>query len=98
LFYNFSLDRHVPADHLLRSIDRFVDFGDLRRHLAPFYSQTDRPSVDPELMIRMLIIGYCLVSEALTPDRPCLGGQCQVRRSSIRRRVRRLRPSDDCFR
>lgn len=60
LFYNFSLDGHVPADHLLRSIDRFVDLGELRRHLAPFYSETGRPSVDPELMIRMLIIGYCL--------------------------------------
>jgi transposase len=60
LFYNFSLDAHVPADHLLRSIDRFVDLSDLRRELAPFYSSTGRPSVDPELMIRMLIVGYCL--------------------------------------
>jgi transposase len=60
LFYNFSLDGHVPADHLLRSIDRFVDLSDLRRTLAPFYSSMGRPSVDPELMIRMLIIGYCL--------------------------------------
>jgi transposase len=59
LFYNFSLDAHVPSDHLLRSIDRFVDLSDLRRQLAPFYSSTGRPSVDPELMIRMLIIGYC---------------------------------------
>src|SRR4249919_1788376 len=59
LFYNFSLDAHVPTDHLLRSIDRFVDLSDLRRALAPFYSSTGRPSVDPELMIRMLIIGYC---------------------------------------
>jgi transposase len=59
LFYEFSLDRHVPLDHLLRSIDRFVDLSDLRRELAPFYSTTGRPSVDPELMIRMLIVGYC---------------------------------------
>ena len=59
LFYEFSLERHVPADHLLRSIDRFVDLGELRRELAPFYSATGRPSVDPELMIRMLIVGYC---------------------------------------
>jgi transposase len=57
-FYEFSIEDHVPADHLLRSIDRFVDLGDLRRHLAPFYSSTGRPSVDPELMIRMLIVGY----------------------------------------
>ena len=59
LFYNFSLDAHVPADHLLRSIDRFVELSELRRELAPFYSPTGRPSVAPELMIRMLIIGYC---------------------------------------
>src|SRR5580700_1859094 len=59
LFYEFSLDRHVPADHLLRSIDRFVELGELRRELAPFYSTVGRPSIDPELMIRMLIVGYC---------------------------------------
>jgi transposase len=59
LFYDFSLDRHVPGDHLLRSIDRFVDLSEIRRELAPFYSAIGRPSVDPELMIRMLIVGYC---------------------------------------
>ena len=59
LFYEFSLERHVPGDHLLRSIDRFVEFGELRRELAPFYSTLGRPSIDPELMIRMLIVGYC---------------------------------------
>ena len=58
LFYEFSLERHVPADHLLRSIDRFVDLLSIREHLRPFYSDTGRPSIDPELMIRMLIIGY----------------------------------------
>jgi transposase len=59
LFYSFNLDAHVPPDHLLRRIDRFLDLGELRHHLAPFYSHTGRPSIDPELMIRMLIIGYC---------------------------------------
>jgi transposase len=59
LFYEFSLDRHVPGNHLLRSIDRFVDLSEVRRQLAPFYSSMGRPSVDPELMIRMLIVGYC---------------------------------------
>ena len=59
LFYEFSLERHIPADHLLRSIDRFVELGGLRRELAPFYSTLGRPSIDPELMIRMLIVGYC---------------------------------------
>jgi transposase len=59
LFYEFSLERHVPADNLLRSIDRFVDLSEVRRELTPFYSSTGRPSVDPERMIRMLMVGYC---------------------------------------
>ena len=58
LFYGFSLERHVPENHLLRRIDRFVDLSGIREHLRPFYSETGRPSVDPELMIRMLIVGY----------------------------------------
>jgi transposase len=59
LFYSFNLEQYVPADYLLRGIDRFLDLGDLRQHLAPFYSHTGRPSVDPELMMRMLLVGYC---------------------------------------
>jgi transposase len=59
LFYEFSLERHVPPDHLLRSIDRFVELDRIRRELAGFYSHIGRPSIDPELMIRMLIVGYC---------------------------------------
>jgi transposase len=59
LFYSFKLEDHVPANHLLRDIDRFLDLTDLRAYLAPFYSHTGRPSIDPELMIRMLIVGYC---------------------------------------
>ena len=59
LFYEFSLERHVPEKHLLRAIDRFVDLDGVRAHLAPFYSETGRPSIDPELLIRMLIVGYC---------------------------------------
>ena len=59
LFYEFSLEDHVPQDHLLRSIDRFVDLSSIRAHLADFYSHTGRPSVDPELLIRMLLVGYC---------------------------------------
>ena len=62
LFYEFSLERHIPADHLLRSIDRFVELGGLRRELAPFYSSIGRPSVDPELTIRMLIVATALAS------------------------------------
>ncbi|MGO4408548.1 MULTISPECIES: transposase [unclassified Brevundimonas] len=59
LFYTFSLEDHVPASHLLRSIDRFVQLEGLRAHLAPFYSAMGRPSIDPELLIRMLLVGYC---------------------------------------
>ena len=59
LFYEFSLERHVPASHLLRSIDRFVDLSGIRSELAPFYSSTGRPSIDPELLVRMLLVGYC---------------------------------------
>jgi len=46
LFYEFSLKKQVPADHMLRSIDRFVDLGPVRTHLALFYSTTGRPSID----------------------------------------------------
>src|SRR5450631_4503809 len=58
LFYSFKLDEHIPTDHLLRGIDRCLDLSELRRHLIPFYSHTGRPSIDPELMMRMLIVGY----------------------------------------
>jgi transposase len=60
LFYGFSLERHVPDDHLLRKIDRFVDLSEVRAHLEPYYSDLGRPSIDPELMVRMLIVGYGL--------------------------------------
>src|ERR1700730_9215458 len=59
LFYEFSLERHIPADHLLRSIDRFVDLEQVRQRLATFYSSIGRPAIDLELMMRMLLIGYC---------------------------------------
>jgi transposase len=59
LFYSFSLDRHVPALHLLRAIDRFVELSSVRSELAPFYSSIGRPSIDPELLVRMLLVGYC---------------------------------------
>lgn len=59
LFYTFNLEDHVPANHLLRRIDRCLDFSGLHQHLAEHYSQIGRPSIDPELMLRMLVIGYC---------------------------------------
>jgi transposase len=61
LFYAFRLDDRVPKDHLLRRIDVFVTaaLGGMHARLKPYYSEIGRPSIDPELMIRMLIIGYC---------------------------------------
>lgn len=60
-FYEFDLDERVPADHLLRRIDVFATaaLADLRHKLAEHYSHTGRPSIDPELLIRMLLVGYC---------------------------------------
>src|SRR5208283_4778357 len=61
LFYLFNLEKRIPAGHLLRRINPVVTgiLGDLREKLVPFYSEIGRPSIDPELMIRMLITGYC---------------------------------------
>jgi transposase len=61
LFYEFSLDEVIPRDHLLRRINVFATtvLADLHEQLKPFYSDLGRPSIDPELMIRMLLVGYC---------------------------------------
>ncbi len=58
LFYTFRLDDHVPADHPLRAVDALLDTAFIRRVMAPHYSAIGRPSIDPELMIRMLLVGY----------------------------------------
>jgi transposase len=61
LFYEFNLDEVIPREHLLRRMNIFVTgvLADVHQHLKPFYSDIGRPSIDPELMIRMLIVGYC---------------------------------------
>ena len=61
LFYEFRLDDRVPKNHLLRRINVFVTtaLADVHERLQSHYSEIGRPSVDPELMIRMLIVGYC---------------------------------------
>src|SRR5262245_59114379 len=61
LFYLFNLEERIPAGHLLRRINPIVTrlLADMRENLAPFYSDIGRPSIDPELMVRMLIVGYC---------------------------------------
>jgi transposase len=58
LFYAFDLDAAVPADHQVRAIDRVLDLSWVRRDLASYYSHTGRPSIDPVLIIRMLVLGY----------------------------------------
>lgn len=60
LFYDFCLDDHVPDDHLLRRVDQFLDLESVRSELKPFYSTIGRPSIAPELMMRMLLVGYCM--------------------------------------
>ena len=59
LFYELSLEDQTQQDHLLRLIDQFTDLSDIRQHLTEFYSHTGHPSIDPELLIRMLLVGYC---------------------------------------
>src|SRR2546421_11293792 len=61
LFYEFRLEDRIPENHLLRRMNVFVTvaLADLHKELRPHYSDIGRPSVDPELMIRMLIVGYC---------------------------------------
>lgn len=60
LSYDFDLERHVPSGHMLREIDRFLDVNGMREGLRHFYSYLGRPSIDPELIIRMLVIGYVM--------------------------------------
>ena len=64
LFYSFNLESYVPQGHLLRGIDQYLDLSNPRHHLSQFYSNTGRPSIDPELMIRMLC-GFELTISAL---------------------------------
>jgi transposase len=58
LFYSFNLEEVVPDDHLVRAVARILDLSWVRTELTPYYSHTGRPSIDPVLMIRMLIVGY----------------------------------------
>ncbi len=57
-FYSYRLDELVPADHLVRKLDTVLDLSWVRAELAPYYSHTGRPSIDPEVMLRMLLVGY----------------------------------------
>ena len=85
LFYGFSLERHVPDNHLLRKIDRFVDLSEVRRHLEPYYSETGRPSIDPELMMRMLIVGCGLGIASSSPGSSAQAAAPPVKRTGRRK-------------
>ena len=74
LFYGFRLEDHVPEDHLLRKLDSVLNFDRVRSALADRYSQTSRPSIHPELMLRMLLIGYAY---GIRPER-LLGSEVQL--------------------
>jgi len=58
LFYYFRLDDQIPENHLLRLIDKHISFEFVRQQLKASYSETGRPSIDPELLLRILLIGY----------------------------------------
>ena len=58
VFSTVRIDDHLPANHLLRAVDALLDTAFIRRIMAPHYSLIGRPSIDPELMIRMLLVGY----------------------------------------
>src|ERR1700759_652335 len=75
-FYAFDLDKVVPPDHLVRQIDGLLDLSWVHNELAPFYSHTGRPSIDPVLMIRMLIVGY--VFAIRSERRLCSEGQVNL--------------------
>jgi transposase len=75
LFYQFRLEDHVPTDHPLRQLDAVLKFDQARTVLASHYSHRGRPSVDPELMLRMLLVGYAYASGP--------SGSCAMRCISI---------------
>jgi transposase len=58
LFYYFRLEDQVPETHLLRLIDKRISLAFVREQLKESYSDTGRPSIDPELLLRILLIGY----------------------------------------
>src|SRR5271169_4791544 len=81
LFYYFRLEDHVPEDHLLRLIDKHVDFGFVRDRLKELYSDTGRPSIDPELLLRILLIGYLY---GITPSICCArSSECRTWRRAL---------------
>jgi len=62
LYYNLSLGRLIPEDHLLRQVAEAVDFAFIRPLCRPYYSHTGRPSIDPVVLFKMLLVGYLYAS------------------------------------
>src|ERR1700728_2335222 len=58
LFYYFRLEDQVPENHLLRLIEKHISFEFVRQRLKTYYSETGRPSIDPERLLRIMLIGY----------------------------------------
>ena len=85
LFYEFSLEDHASHDHLVRSIDRFVDLTGVRAHLAGFYSQTGRPSIDPELLNRPSSARRCPYRSTASNDcrESCMGHMLPKRPATL---------------
>ena len=87
LFYYFRLEDQIPGTHLLRLIDKHIRFEFVRQQLKDSYSETGRPSIDPELLLRMLLIGYLY---GITSERKAGGrvahapGVALVHRSQLR--------------
>jgi hypothetical protein len=99
LFYGFSLERHVPDNHLLRKIDRFVDLSKVRTHLGLYYSDVGRPSIDPELMIKLFetVVARCMKEgvvggEAFAVDASIIVVDAHRRRSVAKGRRSSIRP------
>ena len=74
-FYEFNLDEVVPPDHLVRRIDAVLDLGWVHKELARYYSHTGRPSIDPVLVIRMLIVGVRICDPLGAPHMRRSAGQ-----------------------
>src|SRR6516164_510770 len=90
LFYSFSLEEAVPNDHPIRKIAAVLDLSWIRSELAPFYPEIGRPSIDPELMLRMLIIGYAF---AIRSERAICCGLCCIADLKCQCRVMQRRRS-----
>src|SRR5271154_3405817 len=89
LFYYFRLEDQIPEDHLLRLMDRYVDFSFVRERLKGFYSSTGRPSIDPEVLLRLLLVGYLY---GITSDRHDFSG-ASVHLALLNRQGRRGAPA-----